>query len=71
MKQDKKTLEEIYLGKTIIIVSMNGEPHYSGKMGIVKSVDDLGQLHGTWGGLALIPQEDKFVIMGDNSYARA
>jgi len=71
MKKDKKELEELYLGKTIIIVAMNGESKYTGKMGVVKSVDDIGQLHGTWGSLAIIPEEDKFIIMGDAFYGRA
>lgn len=71
MKKDKETLEKLYLGKTIVIVSMSGESKYTGKMGVVEKVDDLGQLHGTWGGLAIIPEEDKFVIMGDAFYGRA
>ena len=39
---------------------MEGEQHYSGKRGIVKSVDSVGQLHGTWGGCALIPGIDSW-----------
>ena len=31
------------VGKHIEIVSMEGEQHYSGKRGIVKSVDSIGQ----------------------------
>lgn len=61
---NKKTLEEKYLGRTIVIVSMSGEPHYSNRSGVVRSVDDMLQLHGTWGGLALQPENDKFVIIG-------
>ena len=61
---NKKTLEEKYLGRTIVIVSMSGEPHYSNSSGVVRSVDDMLQLHGTWGGLALQPENDKFVIIG-------
>ena len=60
----KKNLEEMYLGRTIMIVSMLGEPHYSGRAGKVESVDDTGQLHGSWGGLAVQPENDKFVIIG-------
>ena len=48
------------VGKHIEIVSMEGEQHYSGKRGIVKSVDSVGQLHGTWGGCALIPGIDSW-----------
>jgi hypothetical protein len=60
----KKQLEERYLGKTIVIVSMLGEPNYTGKTGTVKSVDDSGQLHGTWGGLAIQIENDKFAVIG-------
>lgn len=47
-------------GDCIRIDSMEGEPQYSGKQGVVEYVDDIGQLHGTWGGLAVIPGVDKF-----------
>lgn len=60
----KKQLEERYLGKTIVIVAMMGEPRYTGKMGVVESVDDSGQLHGTWGFLAIQPENDKFAVVG-------
>lgn len=67
----EKTFEEIkkYLfelnpiGKKIRIVEMKGEPQYNDKIGIVRMKDDCGQLHGTWGGLAIIPEEDAFEIL--------
>lgn len=59
----KAYYENMYLGKTIKIISMDGEPKYSGKEGIVKKVDDAGQLHGTWGGLAVIPGSDSFEVI--------
>jgi len=34
-----------------------------GKEGVVTDIDDLGQLHGTWGGLAIIPKLDEFEII--------
>lgn len=34
-----------------------------GKTGVVTDIDDLGQLHGTWGGLAIIPKLDSFEII--------
>lgn len=37
---------------------------YNGKTGTVTLVDSLGQLHGTWGGLALIPGVDEFKVIG-------
>lgn len=54
------------VGDKIRIIYMN-EPYfgdkYSGKEGYVTHIDDEGQLHGTWGGLAIIPEEDEFIIL--------
>lgn len=50
----------IAVGDKIKIVSMKDEPKYSGKIGIVEFIDDAGQIHGTWGGCALIPGVDTF-----------
>ena len=50
------------VGDTIHIINMNGEPRYKRREGVITHIDDLGQLHGTWGGLALIPNEDEFFI---------
>lgn len=56
-----------YLGKRIRINHLNGEDkRYDGKEGDVRFVDDIGQLHGTWGGLAVIPEEDDFEIINHN-----
>jgi hypothetical protein len=52
-----------YLGKTIRIISMSGEPHYTGREGIVRKVDDIGQLHGSWGGLAINTDADSFEVL--------
>lgn len=41
---------------------MADEPDYIGCEGKVEYIDSIGQLHGTWGGLALIPGEDEFVV---------
>lgn len=51
------------VGDTIRILEMKGEPQYSGKMGVVDLVDDMGQLHGTWGGLAVQPENDTYEIL--------
>lgn len=37
----------------------------NGKTGTVTSIDSIGQLHGTWGGLAIIPEVDEFSIVSD------
>lgn len=51
------------VGDTVKIIMMAGEPKYTGKIGKITKIDDAGQLHGTWGGLALIPGEDQFEIL--------
>ena len=51
------------VGQKIRIINMNGEPNYAGREGIIKSIDDMGQLHGSWGGLAIIPGEDNFEVI--------
>lgn len=37
--------------------------NYSGREGVITSIDDIGQLHGTWGGLALVPGVDSFYVI--------
>ena len=53
------------VGDKIRIISMEGEPQYSGKEGVIQFIDSMGQLHGTWGGCAVIPGEDSFVVLKD------
>ena len=50
-------------GTKIHIHWMEGEPHYVGKEGVVEFVDDAGQIHGTWGGCALLAETDKFTVL--------
>lgn len=52
-----------YMDKDIKIDRVSGAPNYTGKRGRVLRVDDKGQLHGTWGSLALIPEDDQFHII--------
>jgi len=52
------------VGDTIRIFHLKGEDsHYDGVTGVVEHIDSLGQLHGTWGGLAVIPEEDDFQVI--------
>ena len=53
------------VGDTIKIIYMDGEPRYTNKIGIIKSIDDMGQLHTTAGGLAVVPGTDIFEIIGE------
>ena len=50
------------VGDYIRIEYMNGEPQYTGREGTITKIDDAGQLHGTWGGLAVVPEVDSFTI---------
>jgi hypothetical protein len=57
---------ENLIGKTIRINFMDDElsgNRYNGKEGVVEMVDSMGQLHGTWGGLAVIPGVDNFSVI--------
>lgn len=53
------------IGKKIRIINMNGEPYYTGRIGTVTDIDDIGQIHGTWGGLAIIDGEDEYRVIDD------
>ena len=57
--------QKVKVGDKIKILSMNGEKNYSDRVGVVEYIDDMGQIHGTWGGCALIPNIDKFVIINE------
>lgn len=56
----------VNVGDTIRITKLddNYDNSYPGREGKVESIDDMGQLHGTWGGLAVIPEVDEFEIIG-------
>jgi hypothetical protein len=61
-------VKDVKVGDKVRIMKMddsNGKDsrakEYAGKEGVVEHIDDLGQLHGTWGGLALIPSVDKYL----------
>lgn len=56
----------IEVGDKIIINYMEGEPNYWGREGIVTRIDSMGHLHGTWGGLAVIPNEDDYTLIKKN-----
>lgn len=48
------------VGDNIRIVEMIGEPQYNGKIGTIEHIDDAGQLHGSWGGLAVQADRDQW-----------
>lgn len=53
------------IGQKIRIISMEGEPKYTGKEGVISHIDSIGQLHGTWGGLAVQPERDIIEVIND------
>ena len=55
----------IKVGDKIRIILMNREPQYSGKTGIVEHIDDIGQIHVSWGGCTLIPGVDEYKVVKD------
>ena len=57
----------VKVGDYIRILRMTDEPEYTGRQGYVTSIDDMGYIHTTCGGLALIPDEDEFVIIEKQS----
>lgn len=53
------------IGDKVRIINMYGEPHYTGRVGVVEFIDSLKQIHGTWGGCAIIPETDTYEIIND------
>ena len=49
------------------IIHLAGEStEYDGREGTVEHIDSIGQLHGTWGGLAIIPGVDEYEIITES-----
>ena len=60
----------VTIGDCIRIIKMDNRNGFdrqadahNGKEGVIEMIDDKGQLHGTWGGLAVIPFLDEFEII--------
>ena len=54
---------DVQIGDKLHIIEMKGEPQYTDAEGIVKFIDSIGQIHGTWGGCALQPENDTYEII--------
>lgn len=55
---------DIEIGTKIRINHLRDENDlYDGREGVVEHIDSIGQLWGTWGGLAVIPKVDDFEIL--------
>ena len=60
----------IKVGDKIRIVYVDGESEYLGKVGIVEHIDDIGQIHGSWGRCALIAGVDQYEVVETNWYEK-
>jgi len=56
-------MDKVKIGDTIKIIKMEGEPQYTDREGVVTHIDDAGQIHGTWGGCAVILEVDTYIIL--------
>ena len=57
----------VKVGDRIRILKMD-DPYalyYPGKEGIVTHIDDMGHLHGTWGGLAVLLDVDEIEVINN------
>lgn len=56
-------VNNVNIGDRIIIIHMEGEPNYKGRDGVITHIDDAGHIHGTWGGCAIIPEIDTYIVL--------
>ena len=60
-------MNKVKVGDKIKIINMKDEPQYTDREGVVTHIDDAGQIHGTWGGCAIIPEIDTYILLpGDD-----
>jgi len=53
----------VEVGDKIRINYMKGEPQYTGVEGVVHYIDDIGDIHGSWGGCAIVPDVDEYEVI--------
>ena len=56
-------MTHVNIGDKIRINYMKDQPDYTGREGIVHSIDSFLRLHGSWGGLAVIPEVDDYEVI--------
>ena len=56
-------MNNVHIGDRIKIIHMDGEPQYTNREGVVTHIDDVGQIHGTWGGCAIVLEVDTYIIL--------
>ena len=66
---EKGTKENSKVDSIVKILELKDEKNntYCGKTGVITKIDDIGQLWGTWGGLAIIPEVDKYLVFKGES----
>lgn len=67
-RNDGKPKRQVLLpkvGDTIEILYVSGIPTLTNKVGVVGFYDSMGQMHGTWGSLVIIPGEDRYRIIAE------
>lgn len=69
LERVRQLKEEFKTGMVVELISMEDEPQMpAGLLGLVKGVDDAGQIHVNWqngSSLALVPSVDKFIKLGE------
>lgn len=59
--------DSVIVGSTIRIIHLEGEDdRYDNKIGKVTHIDDIGQLHGTWGSIGVLPGVDVYEIIPED-----
>ena len=56
-------MRRVKIGDTIRIITMVNELQHSNREGVVTHIDDAGQIHGTWGGCAIISEVDTYIVL--------
>lgn len=51
------------VGDKVRILHMSGFPHYTGRIGRIHYQNNEGQLIGSWGQMAIMPDQDKFELV--------
>lgn len=64
-KMDFGNNPEVKVGDEIKILFLDDirGMDYIGRTGEVTLIDGIGQIHGTWGGLAIIPETDSYELL--------
>lgn len=64
----------VKVGDTLRIICMDGEPHYTGRVGMVTRINEdcyhQTQIHGTWGGCCLYEEQDEYEVIEQGKETR-